>query len=398
MRWGPGLGVFLAACFALSVGYGVRQCLGLFIAPIATAHHWSAGVFALAFALQNLVWGVAQPFVGAIADRFGPRLTVAAGGICYAIGIAIMALATHPMLLAWGSGLFIGLALSASSFGVLLGPVAALVPANRRAAALGLLGAGGSLGQLFYPPFAQIAIGGAGWFPSLVGLAVIGGCIVPLAFTLRAPARAAHARALSLGAAFREAISVPSFGMLSIGFFACGFHIAFFQTHLPSIVARAGLAPSVGASALAIVGAFNVLGSFLAGRLADHFPKRFVLAGIYALRGVAIAIFAAMPITAFSVIAFSSAMGLLWLSTVAPTSGIIAEKFGLQWVSALFGVAFFSHQVGAFLGAWLGGVIVDRTGSYDLMWTISICVAAFATIVHLPINERPVTRLAEVPA
>jgi predicted MFS family arabinose efflux permease len=394
MRWGSGFGVFLAACFALSVGYGVRQCLGLFIGPLETAHGWPAGVFALAFALQNLVWGVAQPFVGAVADRFGPRLTVAAGGACYAIGIAIMAFANDPMLLAWGSGIFIGLALSASSFGVLIGPVAALVPPERRAAALGILGAGGSLGQLFYPPFAQIAIGGTGWHASLLGLAGIGALIVPLAFILRAPPRTTSAaHHLSLGAAFREALSIPSFGMLTIGFFACGFHIAFFQTHLPNIVARAGLSPAIGASALAIVGAFNVIGSFVAGRLADRYPKRYVLAGVYALRGVAIATFAALPITAFSVIAFSAAMGLLWLSTVAPTSGIIAEKFGLQWVSALFGVAFFSHQLGAFLGAWLGGVILDRTGSYDLMWTLSIAVAAFATLVHLPIDERPVARL-----
>lgn len=392
------LRVFLAAAFALSVGYGVRQCLGLFIAPLEAAHGWSAGIFALAFALQNLVWGAAQPFAGAIADRFGPRMTLAAGGACYAIGIAIMALATDPMLLAWGSGLFIGIALAASSFGVLIGPVAALVPPERRAAALGLLGAGGSLGQLFYPPFAQAAIGGTGWYPSLLGLATIGGIIIPLAFTLRAPQKGATHRQLSLGAAFREALGVPSFGMLTVGFFACGFHIAFFQTHLPAIVARAGLAPSVGASALAIVGAFNVLGSYGAGRLADRLPKRYVLAGIYTLRGVTIALFASLPITTFSVIAFSSAMGLLWLSTVAPTTGIIAEKFGLQWVSALFGVAFFSHQVGAFLGAWLGGVIVDRTGSYQLMWMLSIAVAGFATLVHLPINEQPVARLAEARA
>jgi MFS family permease len=398
MPAGANLRIFLAAAFTLSVGYGVRQCLSLFIAPLQSAHGWSAGVFALAFALQNLVWGTAQPFVGAFADRFGPRSTVAVGGACYALGIALMAFAPDPMLMAWGSGIFIGLALSASSFGVLIGPVAALVPPERRAAALGLLGAGGSLGQLFYPPFAQVAIGGAGWYPSLLGLAAIGALIVPLAFTLRAPARTTRGPSLSLGAAFREALAVPSFGMLTIGFFACGFHIAFFQTHLPAIVARAGLAPGVGALALAIVGAFNIMGSYAAGRLADRHPKRYVLAGIYALRGVAIALFALLPVSAFTVVAFSSAMGLLWLSTVAPTSGIIAEKFGLQWVSALFGVAFFSHQVGAFLGAWLGGVILDRTGSYDLMWTLSIAVAAFATLVHLPINERPVARLAEAAA
>lgn len=398
MRFGPGLGVFLAACFALSVGYGLRQCLGLFIAPLQAAHGWPSGVFALAFALQNFVWGAAQPFVGAVADRFGPRLTVAAGGVCYAIGVGIMAFANDPELLAWGSGIFIGLALSASSFGVLIGPVAALVPAGKRAAALGVLGAGGSLGQLFYPPFAQAAIGGSGWFPSLVGLSVIGALIVPLAFTLRAPAAAPAGPRLTLAAAFREALSVPSFRLLAVGFFACGFHITFLQTHLPAIVARAGLAPSVGATALAVVGAFNILGSYAAGWLADRVPKRYVLSGIYALRGLAIVVFLAVPISAVSVVAFSGAMGMLWLSTVAPTSGIIAEKFGLQWVGSLFGVAFFSHQVGGFLGAWLGGVILDRTGSYDLMWLLAIAVAVFAALVNLPIDERPLARVAPVVA
>lgn len=399
MRFGRGLGPFLAACFALSVGYGVRQCLGLFIAPLEAAHGWSASVFALAFALQNLVWGAAQPFVGAVADRFGPRLTVAAGGVAYAIGIGIMAFASDPLVLAWGSGLFIGLALSASSFGVLIGPVAALVPPERRAAALGILGAGGSLGQLFYPPFAQAAIGGGGWFSTLLGLAAIGGLIVPLAFTLKASASApaSHQR-LSLGAAFREALAVPSFRLLALGFFACGFHITFLQTHLPAIVARAGLAPGVGATALAIVGAFNILGSSLAGRLADVFPKRYVLSGIYALRALAIVVFLAVPITAVSVIAFSGAMGMLWLSTVAPTSGIIAQKFGLQWVGSLFGVAFFSHQVGGFLGAWLGGVVLERTGSYDLMWGLSIAIALIAALVNLPIDERPLARITTTPA
>lgn len=392
MRLRPGLAVLLAACLALSVGYGVRQCLGLFIAPIESARGWSAGTFALAFALQNLVWGLAQPFAGAVADRFGARATVAAGGLCYAAGIALMATAADPTLFAWGGGGLLGLALAATSFGVLIGPVAALVPPARRSAAFGVLGAGGSLGQLFYPPFAQIGIGSVGWFAALLVLVAIGLAIVPLALLLREPPRTSHAH-LSLGAALREAVSVPSYGLLTVGFFVCGFHIAFFQTHLPAIVARAGLSPSIGAAALAVVGAFNVIGSYASGHLADRFPKRYVLSSIYALRGVAIVLFLVVPISAASVIVFSSAMGLLWLSTVAPTSGIIAEKFGMQWVSMLFGVTFLSHQVGAFFGAWLGGVIVDRTGSYDLMWTIAIGLAVFATLVQLPIDERPLARV-----
>jgi MFS family permease len=399
MRLRPGLGVLLAACVALSVGYGVRQCLGLFIAPLEGVRGWSAGVFALAFALQNLVWGIAQPFAGAVADRFGARATVACGGVLFAAGLGLMATTTDPTVFSWGGGTLLGLALAAVSFGVLIGPVAALVPPEKRSVAFGLLGAGGSLGQLFYPPFAQIAIGGAGWFPTFVALASIGIFIIPLALVLREPKRAvADGRGLSLGAALREAFTVPSYGLLTAGFFVCGFHIAFFQTHLPSIVARAGLSPGLGAAALAIVGAFNVIGSYASGRLADRFPKRYVLSAIYGLRFVAILLFVLVPISAFSVLAFSSAMGLLWLSTVAPTSGVIAEKFGMQWVSTLFGISFLVHQIGAFFGAWLGGVIVDRTGSYNLMWVVSLGVAAFGFLIQFPIDERPLVRTAPASA
>ena len=394
MRQRAGLGVFLAACLALAVGYGVRQALGLFIVPLEDARGWSAGVFSLAFGLQNLVWGIAQPFVGAVADRFGARRTVALGGLLYAAGIGVMATATQPAAFAWGGGTLIGLALATTSFGVLLGPIAALVPPERRTAALGILGAGGSLGQLFYPPLAQVSIGGFGWHTTLLILAGVGALIVPVAWLLRDPPKTSHARSVSVVTAFREAIAVPSFGLLAAGFFVCGFHIAFLQTHLPAIIARAGLAPGVGAAALAIVGAFNVVGSYGIGRLADRIPKRYVLAGIYALRSVVILLFVLAPVSAISVIVFSAAMGMLWLSTVAPTSGIIAEKFGTQWLSALFGVAFLSHQVGGFLGAWLGGIIVDRTGSYDLMWTISIAIAVGAALINLPIDERPVARLS----
>jgi predicted MFS family arabinose efflux permease len=396
VRSRPGLGIFLVACLALSVGYGLRQSLGLFIIPLEAARGWSAGVFALTFGLQNLVWGIAQPFVGAFADRFGSRWTVASGGVLYAAGIGVMASTANPLVFTWVGGALIGVALAAASFGVLLRPVAALVPPERRTVALGTLGAGGALGQLFYPPFAQASIGSLGWSTTLWILAGLGALILPLAFVLRDPPLAVTKQSVSLFAAYREALAVPSFGLLAFGFFACGFHIAFIQTHLPAIVARAGIAPSIGALALGIVGAFNIIGSFAVGRLADRYPKRYVLAAIYSLRAVAIALFIVVPISAPSVITFSAAMGVLWLSTVAPTSGIIAEKFGLQWVSALFGVAFLSHQIGAFIGAWLGGVIVDRTGSYELMWIVSIVVGIVAALINLPIDERPVPRLATV--
>lgn len=394
MRIRPGLSIFIACCIALSVGYGVRQCLGLFIGPMEATRGWGAGIFSLAFALQNLVWGIAQPFAGAIADRFGAKRTVAAGGVCYGLAIALMATTTNPTLFSWGSGILLGLALAATSFGILIGPAAALVPPEKRTMALGILGAGGSLGQLFYPPFAQAAIGGIGWYPALVILAAIGLAIVPLAFLLKEPPKVPHPTSLSLGAALREAVRVPSFALLTAGFFVCGFHIAFFQTHFPAIVARAGFAPSLGASALAIVGAFNIFGSYYSGRLSGLVPKRYVLAGIYGLRAVAIVLFLVLPISPLTIVAFSASLGILWLSTIPPTSGIIAEKFGMQWVSTLFGVAFFSHQVGAFFGAWLGGVILERTGSYQVMWYVALGVAVIGTLIQLPIDERPVERLA----
>lgn len=395
MRTRSGLAVLLVACVALSVGYGVRQSLGLFIAPLEAARGWSAGVFALGFALQNLVWGMAQPFAGAIADRFGARATLATGGLLFAGGLGLMATTHDPLVFSWVGGTVLGLALAAASFGVLIGPVAALVPPERRSVAFGLLGAGGSLGQLFYPPFAQAAISGAGWFPSLLTLAAIGVGIAPLSLMLReAPRSVAPAQSLGLFAALEEAFRVPSFAFLAAGFFVCGFHIAFFQTHMPAIVARAGLSPTVGAAALAIVGAFNVIGSYASGRLADAFPKRYVLSAIYGLRFVAILLFVLIPISVVSVVAFSAALGLLWLSTVAPTSGVIAGKFGLQWVSTLFGITFLVHQVGAFFGAWLGGVILERTGSYNLMWIIALGVALFGFLIQFPIDERPVRRLS----
>jgi len=398
MRMRPGLGVLIACCIALSVGYGVRQCLGLFIGPMEAARGWGAGVFSLGFALQNLVWGIAQPFAGAIADRFGAKRTVMVGGLCYAAAIALMATTTNPTLFSWGSGILLGLALAATSFGILIGPAAALVPPEKRTVALGILGAGGSLGQLFYPPFAQVAIGGIGWHTTLLILVAIGLAIVPLALFLTEPPRVQHgATSLSLGAALREAARVPSFGLLTAGFFVCGFHIAFFQTHLPAIVARAGFAPSIGAAALAVVGGFNVFGSYYSGKISQKIAKRYVLAGIYGLRAVAIVLFIALPISAATIIGFSAALGILWLSTIPPTSGIIAEKFGMQWVSTLFGVAFFSHQVGAFFGAWLGGIILERTGSYQLMWYVALGVAIVGMLIQLPIDERPVARLAAKP-
>lgn len=393
--------LFLAASAVVSVGYGLRQSLGLLIAPMSAAHAWPVGVFAFAFALQNLAWGIAQPFAGAFVDRFGARAIVAAGGCMFVGAIAVLATAKDPLWFSWGGGTLLGVALAATWIGVLVGPISALVPPERRATAIGLLGAGGSVGQLLYPPLTQIALGSIGWFATLCVLGVLVAVVIPLAFFFPGERTVAAAstplrepRGIALGAALREAFSVPSYGLLTAGFFVCGFHLAFFQTHLPAIVARAGLAPSVGAAGLAVVGAFNIAGTYCSGRLADRFPKRYVLASIYGLRALAMIVFLATPISALSVLVFSAVLGLLWLSTVSPTSAIIGEKFGLEWVSTLFGITFLSHQVGAFFGAWLGGVIVDRTGSYTLMWQVSIAVALFGVIIQLPIDERPVPRLA----
>jgi MFS family permease len=387
--------LLMAACVLLTINLGIRQSLGLFITPMTDELHWSRSVFALSFALQNLLWGAGQPIAGVFADRFGAMKTIIAGSIIYAASLVLMATWHDPLVYNF-MGVLLGIGFAGCSLAIVLAAIAKSVPPEKRGVAVGIAMAGGSFGQLAVPPISQVLIGGLGWLPALLILAGSSALMVPLAIAfagvpIKPPEDTSDQ---PVGAAIREALSNSSFWCLTFGFFVCGFHVAFIQTHLPAIVSGAGLPSIVGAWGLAIVGASNMLGTYVSGYLSGRMPKRYLLAAIYTIRGAIIAIFMVVPLSEASVFIFTAALGVVWLSTVPPTTGIVNQLFGLRWSSTLFGFPFFSHQIGAFFGAWLGGYIYDHTGSYQLMWQICVAVAIFAALINLPIVERPVARLA----
>lgn len=386
--------IIVAASAVLAISLGVRQALGLFFAPIHADMHWAGTVFAIALAVQNLVWGVCQPFAGLVADKFGTTRTVFAGALFYAAGLGVAWGFRAPSAFELGVGPLIGIGLSSTSFAILLAAVGRAVPDDKRSVALGLASAGGSFGQVAVPPIAQLVIGTLGWSGALGALFAIAALMVPLTAALRGsdvvafPAVGARAEE-PVGQAIGQALALPSFWFLNFGFFVCGFHVAFLTTHLPFFEATVGLPAFTGAASLALIGIFNMGGTFAAGMLGARYPKRYLLSAIFALRTLALTAFLAMPVTLTSTIVFSAAIGVLWLSTVPLTSGVVSHIFGPRWLATLFGIVFFSHQVGAFFGSWLGGVAYDATGSYTPMWIACIALSIVATIVHLPIVERP---------
>ncbi len=388
--------LLMAACVLLTINLGIRQSLGLFISPMTDDLHWSRSVFALSFALQNLLWGVGQPIAGVFADRFGAMKTIIVGSVIYTGSLVLMATWHDPLVYNF-MGVLLGIGFAGCSLSIVLAAISKSVPAEKRGVALGIAMAGGSFGQLAIPPISQVLIGGVGWLPALLILAASSALMVPLAIAFsRVPTAAAleGSRDQSVSEAVREALTTPSFWCLTFGFFVCGFHVAFVQTHLPAMVSGAGLPSIVGAWGLAIVGGSNMIGTYVSGYLSGRMPKRYLLSAIYGIRGAIIAIFMLTPISELSVFVFTASLGLVWLSTVPPTTGIVTQMFGLRWSSTLFGFPFLSHQIGAFFGAWLGGFIFDHTGSYQLMWQISVAAAIFAALINLPIVERPVPRLA----
>jgi MFS family permease len=387
--------LLMASCVLLTINLGIRQSLGLFITPMTDDLHWTRSVFALSFALQNLLWGAGQPVAGMIADRFGSMKTIVGGAIIYAGSLVLMATWHDPLVYNF-MGVLLGIGFSGCSLSIVLAAISKSVPAEKRGLALGIAMAGGSFGQLAIPPISQALIGGLGWLPALLILAGGSAMMVPLALAFsKVPTKTDDgSQDQNVGQAVREALGTWSFWCLSFGFFICGFHVAFIQTHLPAIVSGAGLPSIVGAWGLAIVGASNMVGTYLSGYLSGRMPKRYLLSAIYTIRGIIIAIFMVTPISEFSIFAFTASLGVVWLSTVPPTTGIVTQMFGLRWSSTLFGFPFLSHQIGAFFGAWLGGYIFDHTGSYQLMWQISVGLAVFAALINLPIVERPVPRLA----
>ena len=394
--WRTPIVVLVCGTIVLLLSFGIRTSFGLFLRPVIGEFGWGREVFAFAIALQILLWGVAQPFAGAIADKYGAGRVVVACGVLYALGIALMARAESPFGFTLGAGLLVGIGLSGTSFPIILAVIARSVAAHRRSLFLGLGAAGGSSGQLLMVPLGQVFIDGYGWIMALGLLAAVSLAMVPLAAALAGrsqPGVRAEA-AQSLGNAVREASGHGGYWFLTAGFFVCGFHVFFIATHLPAFIVDKGLAAALGATALAVIGLGNIFGSYLSGVLGGRFSKKYLLSGLYVLRSVVLAVFVLAPVSDVSIIVFSAAMGVLWLSTVPLTSGLVAQIFGVRYMAMLFGFVFFSHHVGGFLGVWLGGVVFDATGSYDVIWWISVALGVAAALLHWPIDERPVARLA----
>ncbi|HSW82558.1 MAG TPA: MFS transporter [Usitatibacter sp.] len=391
--------VLVCGALILMLAMGVRQTMGLFLPPMTLANGWTRDEFAFAIALQNLLWGAFVPFTGAIADRFGAGRVLVASALTYVVGLVLMAFSGTPLLFDLSGGLLVGLALSGTTFGVVMGVVAKVVSPEKRSVALGIVGAGGSFGQFAMVPYGQGLISGLGWFPALITLAVTVALIVPLAAGLAGKqTSAAHGAHQSASEAFGEAIGQRSFHYLFWSYFVCGAHTAFIALHLPSYVQDAGLSPAVGMVSLALIGFGNIFGSYGSGWLGQRVSKKWLLTWIYGLRSLLIAVLLMAPKTPLVLYLFAFGMGLLWLSTVPLTNALVAQIFGLKHVSMLSGAVFFGHQIGGFLGAWLGGVIFTRQGSYDLAWWISIALGIFAAIVCAPINERPIVRPAPAAA
>ena len=387
--------VIASAALIVTLAMGVRQAFGLFLPQMSVALDIGRGDFGLALAIQNLLFGLAQPFVGALGDKYGAGRVVVAGTLLYVAGLVAAALAGDAIGLHLSFGALIGVALSATTFVVVLGAVGRVVPAERRSLAFGIVTAGGSLGQFLVVPAAQILLGEFGY---RIALAVLAGVIALMTvFALGVaghPAVATESGAgQSLGQALREASRHRGYWLLNAGFFVCGFHIAFIATHFPAYLDDRGLGLQIGASALALVGLFNIFGSYFFGLSGDYMRKKYVLSGLYAARALVIALFLAVPLSSATALVFAAAMGFLWLGTVPLTSGLVGQIFGIRYLSTLYGIVFLSHQVGSFFGAWLAGLFYDRTGSYDAAWAASIALGLLAALVHLPIRDAPVARL-----
>lgn len=392
--------ILIAGCAIASLGFGPRAALGLFLSPMTEANGWGRDLFAFALALQVLLWGAAQPISGAFADRYGPVRVLSVGAILYASGLWLMAYSTSPTMLTISAGVFMGLGISASSFTIVIAAFGKLLPPEWRSTAFGAGTAAGSFGQFLFSPLAVGLMHGFGWQNALVLFGCIVLLIIPLSLVLATPkdAPASTAPKQSLRNALSEALGHRSFVLLVLGFFTCGFQLLFITVHLPAYVVDRGLSVDVGAWTIGVIGLFNIAGSLTAGWLGDKMPKRYLLAAIYFLRSLAVVAYISFPVTAASSIMFGAVMGFLWLSTVPPTSGLIAIMFGTRWFATLFGVAFLSHQIGGFLGVWLGGVLYEQFGSYDPIWWGSIALGIVSALLHLPIVEKPVVRAAPAAA
>lgn len=387
--------VILCGALIVTFAMGVRQAFGLFLPQMSAALDIGRGEFGLALAIQNLLFGLVQPWVGAMADKHGAGRVLALGTLLYVAGLAAASTAASALGVYLSLGGMVGMALAGTTFVVVLGVAGRVVPAEHRGLAFGLITAGGSLGQFLVVPVGQMLLVELGWRMALVALAGVVALCLPLALGLKGkPVTPTLAEAdQTLGEALREAGGHRGYWLLNAGFFVCGFHIAFIATHFPAYLDDRGLGLAIGASALALVGLFNIFGSYAFGVGGDRWRKKYLLSGIYGARAVVIAVFLALPLTEASALIFAAAMGFLWLGTVPLTSGLVSQIFGVRYLSTLYGIVFLSHQVGSFFGAWLAGYAYDLTGNYDFAWTASIALGIVGMLLHLPLRDRPVPRL-----
>lgn len=387
--------VLACGAFIVTLSMGIRHGFGLWLQPITQAQDWTRENFAFALAIQNLSWGVFGIFAGMAADRFGAFRVLIGGALLYGLGLAGMALTTTPMTFALTAGVLIGAAQAGTTYAVIYGVIGRQIPAEKRSWAMGVAAAAGSFGQFLMVPVEGWLISSFGWQEALLALGLAVLLIVPLALGLREPGFAggvAPVREQTIGQALREAFRYRSFQLLMAGYFVCGFQVVFIGVHMPSYLKDNGLSPQVASYALALIGLFNVIGTYAAGALGQRLAKRHILAFIYFARAAVIAVFLAVPLSPLSVYVFAAVMGLLWLSTIPPTNAVVAQIFGVAHMSMLGGFVFFSHQIGSFLGVWLGGVLYDKTGSYDIVWYLSIALGVFAGLVNLPVRETPIVR------
>ena len=387
--------VLVCGAAIVTLSMGIRHGFGLWLQPVTQAQDWTRETFAFALALQNLTWGLSGIFAGMAADRFGAFRVIVIGALFYAVGLCGMALATTPLTFMLTTGVLIGMAQAGTTYAVIYGVIGRNVPAEKRSWAMGVAAAAGSFGQFLMVPTEGFLITEFGWMEALMVLAAACLLMLPLALGLRESSFTASAppvRQQSIAEALREALRYPSFQLLMAGYFVCGFQVVFIGVHMPSYLKDQGLSPQVASYALALIGLFNVFGTYAAGALGQKMPRRFILSFIYFARAVAISVFLLVPLSPASVYLFSAVMGVLWLSTVPPTNATIAQIFGVAHLSMLGGFVFFSHQLGSFMGVWLGGYLYDLTGSYDIVWYIAIALGVLAGLVNLPVREQPIER------
>ena len=396
--WRTPIVVVVSGCLIAMIAFGPRSSLGFFLTPLSQEHHWGRDVFSLALAIQNLLWGIGQPFAGGIADRFGASRVMTVGAALYALGLALMVHATTPGALDLTAGVLIGFGLSGCSFNLVIGAFGKLLPESWRSLAFGAGTAAGSFGQFLYSPVGVALMDKFGWQTALTIFAGVTMLILPLAIALATPRGGGASAAVamppqSFRQAMAEAFGHRSYVLLVLGFFTCGFQLAFVTVHLPSYLLDRGLSAEVGGWTLATIGLFNIIGSLASGYLGTRMPKRYILSIIYFSRAAAIVVFILLPPSTTATLIFGAVTGLLWLSTVPPTSSLVAIMFGTRWLAMLFGFAFFSHQVGGFLGVLLGGYVFDSYGSYNPVWWLSVFFGVMSAIINLPIVEQPVGRL-----